>query len=91
MNKSNKKPFIPRDKPKSLVIFILSGLSGILITGPIMFIAMYLEIGILKSIGTILFYICWLIAALTFLVFVAGMLTDKYRNIQEQDWNKQLW
>ena len=91
MKKENNKPFIPKDKPKSWVILILFGLCGLLIAGPIMFLGAYFKIAFIKEIGSFLFTLCWISAVASWFVFIVGMLTGKYRNIKEQEWNKQLW
>jgi hypothetical protein len=83
--------FVPRNKPKSWVLGILSGLIGLLAASPIMFIGAYFEFKFIKSFGMGLFFICWFTFAFSWLIFVIGLLGGKYRNIQEQEWGKQLW
>jgi len=90
MNK-NKKSFFPKDKPKSWVIAVSSALMGLLVAGPIMFLGIYTEVKLVKTIGTIMFVLCWAVFAITSCVCAAGMLTGKYRNLQEKEWKEQLW
>ena len=73
------------------MIFILFGLAGLLVAGPIIFTGIYFELDIIKSIGTIIFTACWFVAAISWVAFMAGMLSGKYHNIQEQQWGDQLW
>lgn len=91
MKKENHKPFIPRDKPKSWVLFLVFCMSGLLIAGPTMFLGIYFKINIIDKIGSLLFTLCWIAGVASWFVFVVGMITGKYRNIKEQEWSKQLW
>ena len=91
MKKSEKKPFFPKDKPKSWVMGISSGLVALLIAGPVTILGVYLELSIVKTIGTTIFILCWVIFAVTWFVFAIGMLSGKYRNLQEKEWGEQIW
>ena len=91
MDINTKRPFIPRDKPRSWVIGVLSGLIGLLVAGPIMANGAYFEFSFVKDTGITVFIICWLGFAISWLIFAFGMVTGKYRDIHAQDWNKQLW
>ena len=84
-------PFIPRGKPKSWVLFILFLLIALLIAGPAMFLGGYLNINVIQWLGTTMFVVCWIISFTSWLVFFGGMLSGKYRDIKEQEWNKQAW
>jgi len=86
-----KKPFIPRDKPKSWVIFIICCLSGILVGGPLAFVGAWSETAFVKGIGFALFAISWGVGMMAWLVFALGLVRGKYRNIKEADWNEQVW
>ena len=90
MNKQ-KKSFFPKDKPKSWVIAVSSALMGLLLAVPVMLLGMYLEIDLVKAIGTIMFVLCWAVFAITSCVCAVGMLTGKYRNLKEKEWREQLW
>lgn len=90
MNK-NKKPFFPKDKPKSWVIGISSGLIGLLVAGPIMFLGIYIEVDLIKVLGTIMFVLCWAAFAIAWVVYALGLLSGKYRDLQEKEWSEQVW
>jgi len=52
VNQNNStKPFLPRDKPKSWIVFIICGLAGLLIAGPLMFSGIMFEIEALEFLG----------------------------------------
>ena len=87
----NKDPFIPKDKPKSWVLFILCGSVCLLLAGPLIFVGMYYEIKPVQIIGTVIFMSCWLIAMVSGFVFLSGSSQGKYKNLKEESWNKQLW
>ncbi len=87
----DKKPFIPRDKPKSWVIGILSGLCGLLIAGPLMFLGYFLKLKFLRYVGISLFMGCWFTFALMWLLFVLRLLLRKYKKIIDKEWQDQVW
>ncbi len=87
---SEPKPFIPKDKPKSWVIFILAGLIGLAV-GLVGFAAAWAGISWLKGAAIFIFVLCWLVSAATWLVFIFGLLTGRYKNIQPREWGEQLW
>jgi len=91
MQANDKEPFIPLNKPKSWVIFVLSCLAGLLIAGPIIFLGAYLEIGLIKGIGITMFVACWASSAVTAIYLAIGMFKGKYRNMKDREWRKQLW
>ena len=91
MKKGNKKPFIPKDKPKSWILGIISALIALLIIGPILFIGAYLGNEFIKGIGYLLFISCWLVFTVTWLIFIVGLISGKYKNIEEKKWADQLW
>lgn len=86
-----KKPFIPKDKPKSWVVGISSSLVGLLLAGPIMFLGSYLELSFIAAIGMAIFIICWVAFIVTWFVFAIGLFKGKYRNMQEREWGEQIW
>jgi hypothetical protein len=87
---SEPKPFIPRDKPKSWVVGILAGLVGLSV-GLVGFVAAWVGINWLKLLAIFFFAVCWLVFAATWFVFVFGLLTGRYKNIQPKVWSEQLW
>lgn len=90
-NQMNQKPFIPRNKPKSWVIFVLAGLCGLLVAGPLMFGGHYLGENEIVTLGKALFFLAWGVAVIMWFIFAAGLVTGKYKNISEKNWHEQLW
>ena len=90
-NDNNKKPFIPRDKPKSWIIGILVGLFGLLIAGPSLFVGYYFKWQFLQFFGKTLFVGCWLVFALMWLLFMVKILRGKYKKMSEKDLQDQVW
>jgi hypothetical protein len=87
---ANRRPFIPRDKPRLWVVFTLSGLIGMGI-GLIGFGAAWLHLGLIAAVAVVLFAICWIIAAVSWIGFVVRLVSGCYRDIQARDWNEQVW
>jgi hypothetical protein len=87
----SKRPFIPRDKPKSWVIGILAGLCGFFIASPIVLVGHFLAIEILKSFGTILFFTFIIIMMVMLMIFFVDMVSGHHRNIKNRDWKDQVW
>jgi len=85
-----KKPFIPRDKPKSWVIFMLAGLAG-LFSGLCAFLAAAYHWPVAKTVFIACFFACWGVAFFAGIVCAAGMLTGHYRGIGEKPWRDQVW
>lgn len=88
---TSTKPFIPKDKPKSWVVFTISTLAALLIAAPIAVAGIYLQLKPLESFGIILIVLCMLISIPSWLVFMTGILKGKYRNLGEQNWGEQPW
>ena len=88
---TQRKSFIPRDKPKSWCVGIISALVGLLIAGPIMFAGAYLKIGLAKTFGTYIFVICVAIFFMMWLLFMSGLVTGRYKIVEEKDWKEQVW
>ncbi len=86
----DKRPFIPRDKPRFWVLFVLAGLSGMGV-GLIGFGAAWFEQRWLASPMMLLFACCWLVAAVSWLGFIFGLLTGRYRNLSPRPWAEQIW
>lgn len=85
------RPFIPRDKPKSFVVFICAGLLGLLIFGPIAFLGGLREISAIYYLGAGGFVVCWTVMAINMLVFFVGLIGGKYRDLQPRAWKEQVW
>ena len=86
-----KKPFIPRDKPKSMVLVMISALGALLVAGPLALIGHLVEIDILFKLGWWLFLVCWFVLFIMILLNWLNALNGKYDNIEEKDWNEQVW
>lgn len=89
MNK--RRPFIPKDKPKSWVVGISSALVGLLVAGPITFLGSYLGLTIITAFGAAIFVVCWVAFVVTWFIFAFGLLKGKYHNMQEREWGEQIW
>jgi len=85
-----KKPFIPRDKPKSWIVFVLSALLG-LAFGLCAFAAGSYSWPIAKAIFIAGFAACWTLGALAGVTCGIGMATGRYDNLQERPWRDQVW
>jgi hypothetical protein len=85
-----KRPFIPEDKPKSWVIFVLSGLIG-LGSGLLGFALMWAGAATLAYIAMALFVGCWLVMAFFGLLFGVGMLSGAYKDLASKPWREQKW
>ena len=91
MPNADKKPFIPRDKPKSWVVLIIAILVGLLIGTPILFVSAIYDLSVLHSIGTTIFVGAWMTGVIMACVFVIGILRGKYGDIQDLPWSEQVW
>ena len=85
------RPFIPRDKPKSWVIFICGVLIALLGFGPVAMFGGALEIGPLYYLGVAGFVACWVAATVAWLVFIVGLIAGKYRKLPPRPWSEQVW
>ena len=88
---TSSKRFIPKNKPKSWVVFIISILVALLVAVPIVFAGAYFHIESFEHIGNTLLILCILLFIPSWLVFPAGALKGKYRNLVARDWGEQLW
>lgn len=86
-----KKPFLPRDKPKSWTIFIICVLISVLVAGPIVVLGLYLEIRLIELIGRYLFFTCWAIGVVMWCFYMYGLVTGRHRHLPERDWKDQIW
>ena len=87
---SEKRPFIPNDKPRFWVLFVLAGLSGMAV-GLVGFGAAWFELRWLALPMMFLFVCCWLVAAISWFGYVFGFLTGRYRNLSSRPWAEQVW
>lgn len=73
-----KNQMIPRDKAKSLVIFIIAGLSALLAGGLLMAGGKLLKVELLLYLGYIIFIADWVVGAVVWVVLVLGFITGRY-------------
>lgn len=83
-------PFIPRDKPRSWVVGVLAGLSG-LAAGLVAFVGAWLGFAVVKFVGIVLFVACWLAFAGAWLVFMIGLVSGRYAKVEPREWSDQVW
>ena len=88
---AGRKPFLPRDKPRSWVLFILCCLTGLLVAGPLLLIGSVFEIRAIESFGRTLFWCCLITAALMWAVFMFRSAAGRYDRIVARDWKDQIW
>ena len=93
---SAARPFFPKDKPKSWVVFISAILVAILIGGPLMFLGPFLdELGFpgtfISVIGRLIFVASCVTSFVMWFVLVAGWITGRHKDIQPRHWRDQVW
>jgi hypothetical protein len=87
---SSKRPFLPTDKPKFWITFVLAGLTG-LAAGLVAFVSSLAGLELVSNVFKVVFVICWAIGAFSCIGLFAGTLTGKYQNLTDQRWKDQLW
>jgi len=87
---SKSKPFIPLNKPRSWVVFICACLLGIAF-GLLGFIFTWLGLKVVAIIPISLFVLSWVISFISWLVFISGLISGRYINIQHKQWSEQVW
>jgi membrane protein implicated in regulation of membrane protease activity len=87
---SESKPFIPLNKPRSWVVFVCACLLGIAF-GLIGFIFTWLGLKVLVVVPLSLFALSWVISCISWLVFISGLISGRYINIQHKQWSEQVW
>ncbi len=90
-NQIVKKPFIPRNKPKSWIIFICGGFIGLLVASPLAVLGIILNFWFLKVIGTVLFFACGCTMATMFVVGAINRFSGNWKKLEEKDWKDQVW
>jgi len=83
------RSFIPRDKPRSWVIFMCSILLGLVVLGPLLFLTA--GIRVIYDLVVAGFGLCAIVAIFAWFVFFVGLLGGKYRNLPERPWKEQVW
>lgn len=83
------KTFIPRNKPRSLIISVIAGLTGLFVAIPLLYTGAVLKWE--SQIGSFLLFACELIFATMWAVFVIGSVKGKYKKIEDKEWSRQIW
>ena len=86
-----RKPFIPRDKPKSWVIFVSAGLIGLLVAGPLVLLGDFLAWGWLIGLATLILVLCVFAGFVMWIIFAVGHVSGRYQGIGEKNWEDQVW
>jgi len=87
---SQHRPFIPQNKPRLWVIFMLAGLIG-MGAGLLGFLAAWFGLPWLSAPLIIVFFACWGTAAVSWFGFAFGMLTGRYSKLVARPWKEQVW
>ena len=86
----DRRPFIPRDKPRSWVIFTLAGLVGFG-CGLCAFGAASQGWLAAKAVLTAAFLTSWGVMVVSGAVLGVGMLTGRYKKVRDKPWRDQVW
>lgn len=84
------RPFIPSNKPRFWIVFVLACLTG-LGFGLLGFLAAWLELKLIYQVSITLFFVSWTVAATSWLGFAVGLISGRYRNIEHRRWKEQVW
>lgn len=85
------QPFIPRDKPKSWVLFVCAGLSALLVFAPIIGLGILVEAHWVRLLGIVGFVMCWYVMAVAGVIAAVGSFSGRYRDLSTKDWKDQIW
>lgn len=88
--RTRNRHFIPKDKPRFWVVFVLAGLLGLLF-GLVAFAAEWANLGWAAGPCKAAFFVAWLVAAFSGVGFAAGLLSGKYKSLSERPWKEQVW
>ena len=88
---TTSKAFLPRDKPKSWIMFVISILAGLLVAGPLAVSGIALEIETLESAGTTLLWSCCVFGGTMWLLYICRSIAGHYKDIESRDWREQIW
>lgn len=91
MMTGDRKPFFPRDKPKSWVLFISSVLIGILVLTPSILIAHFVGLNVVVEIIKFVLLAMGGFGFVMGIVFNYKLLRGKYRNLSSRPWSDQEW
>jgi hypothetical protein len=87
----SRKPFFPRDKPKSWVVGTASILAGLLVAAPVMISGFSFQIKVLAAVGQALSWCCWIVAVAMWALFITRLIAGHYKGVASRDWNEQIW
>jgi len=59
--------------------------------GLVAFVAAFFELRIIQFVAMALFVTCWVIAAVSWVVFAIRFVSGQYRNIEARPWKEQVW
>jgi hypothetical protein len=82
---------IPRDKPKSLILFLAFLVAGVFLFAPMAAVGLSMEKVPMFLTGTAGVAITFLTAASMALLFAAGLHAGRYREMHELPWRDQVW
>jgi hypothetical protein len=82
--------FIPRDKPRSWIVFILAAMVGIGF-GLIALAGAWLKVEALYRVGYALVMSAWLVALVSWISWRNGVASGKYRDLTKRAWRDQVW
>ena len=92
MNQNDsRKPFFPRDKPKSWVVGLTSILAGLLVAAPLTISGFVFEIKVLEVAGRSLIWCFWTVAVVMWPVYTFRWIAGHYKGISSRDWSEQIW
>lgn len=86
-----KKPFFPKDKPKSWVVAVSAVLCGLLVGAPLTVLGIVAELSALEVLGRVVFVCSWAIGFASGLFFNIRLWTGRYRGLDEREWHEQVW
>jgi hypothetical protein len=65
-------------------------LSG-LVAGGLAFFGGWIGVSVIVDVARLLFFACWVIATVMFLIFIPNTWAGKYRNLPSRPWREQVW
>jgi len=90
MPSKNGEPFFPKDKPRSWVIGVSTGLLTVPL-GVIAFLAGYLKWTVLFYLLRFLFVCCALVTAVMVAIFQVNSFSGRYNDFQSSSWKDRPW
>jgi hypothetical protein len=72
-------------------MFNLAGVIGLLVAGPLLFGGHYFNNVLIQLIGFDLWWLCGLTMAVSWAIFMIGLVRGKYKKLEERPWHEQVW